>query len=266
MSHSSSVVVVGLERHEHLLGHALRRLVTVERLDDAVDHPAWRQRLDLVEHEPLAPHDPALAHEEHLHGRFEFVVREPDHVDILVAVGHHLLALDRPPHGRQPITHVGRPLVLHLVGGPPHLGLEAVDDVVGVAVEEVAQLGDELAIGHLVYLADARPAALLDVEQQARPPQPLVLAELPRAARADRERPQQQIERVADRVGVGVGPEVAGAGLLESFSQFERGLRRGLTRPANSSAQHVRQPLTPMRRSTHDRVIFRRELSITPHG
>ena len=65
--------------------------------------------------------------------------------------------------------------------------------------------------GHLVDLADARAGALLDVEQQARPAEPLVLVELRRAARADREAPQQQVERVADRVGVGVRAEVAGA-------------------------------------------------------
>ena len=70
---------------------------------------------------------------------------------------------------------------------------------------------DELAVRHLVDLADARPGALLDVEQQARPAEPLVLVELRRAARADREAAQQQIERVADGVGVGVRPEVAGA-------------------------------------------------------
>ena len=38
-----------------------------------------------------------------------------------------------------------------------------------------------------------------------------MLVELARAARADREAAQQQIERVADRVGVRVRPEVAGA-------------------------------------------------------
>ena len=38
-----------------------------------------------------------------------------------------------------------------------------------------------------------------------------MLVELGLAARTDRERPQQQIEGVADRVGVGVRPEVAGA-------------------------------------------------------
>jgi hypothetical protein len=54
------------------------------------------------------------------------------------------------------------------------------------------------------------------VEQQARTAQPLVLVELRGAARADREAAQQQVERVADRVGVRVRTEVPGALALAS--------------------------------------------------
>ena len=90
-----------------------------------------------------------------------------------------------------------------------HLGLEPMDDLVGVAGEEVAQLANELAVRHLLDLADARAGALLDVEEQARAAEPLMLVELGRAAGADREAPQQQVERVADRVRVGVRAEVA---------------------------------------------------------
>ncbi len=32
--------IVGLDRHEHLLGHAERRLVAVQLLEDAIDEPA----------------------------------------------------------------------------------------------------------------------------------------------------------------------------------------------------------------------------------
>ena len=67
-----------------------------------------------------------------------------------------------------------------------------------------------------VDLADARARALLDVEEQARPTQPLVAAELVVRAGADGERPQQQVERLADGVGVAVGPEVADALALAS--------------------------------------------------
>ena len=52
---------------------------------------------------------------------------------------------------------------------------------------ERAQLVDELAVRDRIDLAHARPGALLDVEQQARPAEPVVLVELGRAARTDRE-------------------------------------------------------------------------------
>ena len=102
-----------------------------------------------------------------------------------------------------------------------HVGFESVDDLVGVAVEELAQFGDELAVRHLVDLADARSSALLDVEQQARPPETLVLVELRLAAGAHRERPQQEVEGVADGVGVRIRSEVTGA-LAFATSHHER--------------------------------------------
>ena len=54
-------------------------------------------------------------------------------------------------------------------------------------------------------------AALLDVRVEARPAQAIVAVELRLRARTDREGPQQEIERLADRVGVRVGTEVADA-------------------------------------------------------
>ena len=173
--------------------------------------PPGRELLDLVEHEALASDHAALAHVEHLHRRLEIVVGDADHVDVLVLVGDHLLLGDRLLHGDQTVAQARRTLELELGGGALHLRLEPMDDLVGVAGEEVAQLADELAVRHLLDLADARAGALLDVEEQARPPEPLMLVELGRAARADREAPQQQVERVADRVRVRVRAEVARA-------------------------------------------------------
>jgi len=203
--------VVGRHRHQHLLGHPRRRVVAVQRLQDAIDETTRRELLHLVEHEPLAPDHPALAHEEHLHGRFQLVVGDTDHVDVFAALGNHLLLLDGLAHCQQPVAQACRPLVLQLLGRTGHLGLEPLDDLVGVAIEEVAQLLHQLAVRHLLDLAHARATALLDVEQQARPTQPVMLVELARAARTDGEAAQQQVERVADGVCVRVRPEVAGA-------------------------------------------------------
>ena len=80
-----------------------------------------------------------------------------------------------------------------------------------LAVEEVEQLLDELVVLVVVDVADARRRALLDVRVEARPAEPVVAVELAVGARADRERAQQQVERLADRVGVRVRAEVADA-------------------------------------------------------
>jgi hypothetical protein len=201
--------VVGQVRHQHLLGDAGGWLVAVQRLQDAIDETAGRQVFHLVEHEPLAAHDAPLANEEHLHRCFEFVVGQADEVEVFVAVGHHLLLLDRALDRCQPVAQTGGALELQLLGRTAHLELEPGDDLVGVAVEELAQLGDELAVRHLRDLADARAAAFLDVEQQARPPEPVVFVELAGTAGAHRKAAQQQVERLADGVGVRIRPEVA---------------------------------------------------------
>ena len=91
----------------------------------------------------------------------------------------------------------------------------ALDDLVGVAVEERQQIVDEQRRRPVWSISPTHgPGALLDVEQQARPAEAGVMGELVLAARADRERAQQQVERLADRVGVAVGAEVAHALLL----------------------------------------------------
>ena len=149
--------------------------------------------------------------EEHLDRCLELVVGDADHVEVLVLVGDHLLLRDRLAHRRQSVAQAGGAFELEFARSAPHFGLEPVDDVVGVSGQEVAELADQLAIRHLLDLADARPRALLDVVEQAWLAQPLVLVELRRAAGPDREAPQQQIERVPDRIGVRVRPEVPDA-------------------------------------------------------
>ena len=64
----------------------------------------------------------------------------PEDVEVLVALGHHLLALDGLADAAELVPQAGGALELQLVGGGPHLGVEALDDVVGLAVEEGQQL------------------------------------------------------------------------------------------------------------------------------
>ena len=203
--------VLGLDWHQHLLWHAERRLVAVQLLEYSIDQPAGADVFDLVDHESLATDDASLANVEDLHSGLEVVVSEADDVDVFAALGNHLLLLDRPAHRNQPVTHTRGALVLHRRGRRLHLGIEPLDDRVGVTFEEVAQLADQLPICDLADLTHARAAALLDVEQQTRPPKPLMFVELAGAAGANREAAQQEVERVADRVCVGVRSEVLGA-------------------------------------------------------
>jgi hypothetical protein len=60
-------------------------------------------------------------------------------------------------------------------------------------------------------VADAGTGALVDVVEDARPAEPPLPLEHAARAGAHREGPQQQVEGLADGVGVGVGPEVPGA-------------------------------------------------------
>ena len=92
-----------------------------------------------------------------------------------------------------------------------HLLVEPVEDGRGVAVEELDQLVDQAVVLVVVDGADARRRALLDVRVEARAAEALVAVELVLRARADRERAEQQVERLADRVRVRVRTEVADA-------------------------------------------------------
>ena len=97
------------------------------------------------------------------------------------------------------------------VGRLLHLTLEPLHHRLGVTAEELDQLVDQTVVLLLVDGPDARGAALLDVTQKARAAQAVVVVELVVRARPHRERPQQQVERLPDGVGVAVGTEVAHA-------------------------------------------------------
>jgi hypothetical protein len=62
-------------------------------------------------------------------------------------------------HGDETVAETRGALVLELRCGIAHLALEPLHDLVGVAVEELAEFGDELAVGHLVDLTDTWTAA-----------------------------------------------------------------------------------------------------------
>ena len=160
---------------------------------------------------PLRPTTRPAADEEDLHRRLELVVGDPDDVELLGLLAHHLLALDGLADRGELVPQAGGPLELELVGRLGHERLEPLHHGRGLAAEEREELVDEGAVLVVGDRLHARRHALLDVRVEARPAEPLVALELAVGARADRERAQQQVEGLADRVGVGVRTEVADA-------------------------------------------------------
>ena len=217
------LAVLGLDRHEDLAGDVFLRRVGVELFDDAGDERRRLDVFDLVDDEPLAADDSPLAHVEHLHARFEEVLVETDEVEVFLARRDHLLAFDRLADARELVAHAGRELELELVGRLGHPLFEALDDRVVLAVEEVEEVVDELVVVVVVDVADARRRALLDVRVEARAAEPVVPVELGLRARADRERAQQEVERLADRVRVRVRAEVADALALRAAQHHRPG-------------------------------------------
>ena len=162
----------------------------------------------------MTAYHPAFAHGEHLHRSLQIIFCDTDHVDVFVAGADDLLFLDGLAHRRQTVPQAGRPLELQLAGRGAHLCFQAVHHRVGVSLEELQQLLHQTAVADRVDLSHAGSGAFLDMEEQAGLAQLGVTRELAVAAAAHRESAQQQIERLADGVGVGVGPEVAHAFLF----------------------------------------------------
>src|SRR5699024_10490753 len=92
-----------------------------------------------------------------------------------------------------------------------HPALEAADEACGVAGEEVAQLPRQRPVLIRSHPPDAGCRALVDVPEETGAAGLLGPLEDPLAARAYREDAQEQVECLADRPGVGVRAEVAGA-------------------------------------------------------
>ena len=157
-------------------------------------------------------------------------------------------------------------LELELAGRLVHAGLELLHHRVGVPVEELQQGVHVLVVLLLGDLAHARAGALLDVEEQARSTEPLVLVELVVRAGAQREGAQEQVEGLADGVGVAVGPEVPNPlALAAAHDHRSRPLRvhgDGEERIALVVAQpHVEAGLVAL----DERVLQHQRLDVVAH-
>ena len=201
----------GAAGHQHLARHGLGALVAVELLQQVLDEVGGGDVLDLVDHEPALAADAAAADVEHLHGGLELVLGEADDVGVGAVAEHDGVLLQRPLEGAQVVAQPGRALVVELAGRGLHLALDAPGVGRGLAGEEGAEVLDDAPVLLGVDPADARRGALADVAEQAGAPDLAVPLEDPGAAGARREDAQQQVDRLADRPGVGVRAEVAHA-------------------------------------------------------
>ncbi len=149
---------------------------------------------------------------EDAHRRFERVLVDAHHVEVLGPLGHDLLALARHPQRVEPVAQPRGALEVEVLGRLLHLGQEPALHVVGVAGQERHEVGHHGVVALVVHRPDARARAPLDVEQQAGLAQLGVPLELAVRAGAHLEGAQQKVEGVADGAHVRVGAEVAHLG------------------------------------------------------
>ena len=194
----------------------------VDLLEEVLDEVAGGDVLDLVDDPAALAADPAAADVEDLHRRLERVLGEGDDVGVGAVAEHDRLLLHRALERLDVVAQPGRPLVLLVGRGDLHVLLEAAQERRGLAGHEVAEVVDDL---RGAPSASTRPThgrrALADVAEQARPADLAGPLEHPGRAGPGREHPQQQVERLADRPGVRVRPEVAHALLLRAAHHLQ---------------------------------------------
>ena len=186
-------------------------LLTVDLPEEVLDQLAGRHVLDLFQHPAALAAHPAVADVEDLDGRFELVLGQRDDVAVGPVPEHDGLLFQRPLQRAHVVPQPRRALVLLGRRGLPHLRLDPADEPGGLAGHEVAEVLGELAVLGRAHPVHARCRALADVTEQARAADLPGALEHPGRARPDREDPEQGVDRVPDRPGVRVGPEVPGA-------------------------------------------------------
>ena len=136
---------------------------------NSLDHLAVGLVFGAFQDEVLAPDQLAAADEEDLHAGLAVGARHGDHVRIHLVAGDHLLALDHPLDGLDLVAQGGGPLEAAALRRPASISCcRRADDRLGVALQEVAQVVDHLAVARLLDGANARPGAQLDVVDTGR--------------------------------------------------------------------------------------------------
>ena len=143
-------------------------LAGVELEQEVLDQLGGAGVVDPVGDPAALAADPAAAHVEDLDGDLERVLGERDHVGVGTVAEHHRLLLQRLLDRAEVVAQPGGPLVVLRLGRGVHLLLDALDERLGPAGHELAEVVDDLAVLLGGHVADARRDALVDVAEQAR--------------------------------------------------------------------------------------------------
>ncbi len=130
-----------------------------------------------------------------------------DHVEIASATAHDLMGLDLTDL-EDPVADLGRFLELVACRRLGHLGVESIENVVGVPLEEADGLGNGLGVGLGADESHAGGRAVSDLVLEAGP---VAVGEEAVVAVPEPEETRELLERLADGRRMGVGTEAAAA-------------------------------------------------------
>ena len=160
--------------------------------------------------------DPAAAHMEYLHRHLQVVGVDGDDVGVGAVTEHDGLLLHRPAQGVDVVAQPGRPLEIEILGSRGHIPFELMDQLVGAAGQEVAEVTDDASVLVGRDTVDARCRTFIDVAEKARPVHLPMPFEHPVGAGPRRKHAGQQIDGLADRPGVRIRAEVAHTALARA--------------------------------------------------
>ncbi len=152
------------------------------------------------------PDELAAAHQKDLHAGLALGSRARHQIHVEPRLPHDVLFFGDPAHLHDPVANSRGRLEVEVLGGLRHLVLQARQQRILFALEEEHDLVDRPVVILFRLIADARCETTLDVVLQAGP----FSASVDRFAAGPQRKDQaDQVDQLAQAVGVRVRPEVA---------------------------------------------------------
>ena len=196
--------VAGRALRDHQGAREARRVAVVQA-EEALERVGGAEPGDALDGVVLHHRHLALAHREDGHHPTVAFEGDPDHVAVVAGAAHHPLALADAVDGTEPVAGARRRLVVEPLRRLAHLRLQLGGEHLGVTLHEELHLVEQPGVAVGVDVPGAGAAAALDVvvEADAAATEHLV------AAGAEGEDGAQRLHRRPQRLGAGVGAEVA---------------------------------------------------------